>query len=75
MGTYALIVNEDHKVERRNLKIGVQKGHLQVIEEGLTGNEWVITNGLIKAMPGKPVIAEQDQIHSAAEKPVRGTDK
>jgi RND family efflux transporter MFP subunit len=75
LGTYALIVNENNTVERRKIKTGSQKDTLQAIEEGLTGDEWVITVGLLKATPGKPVTAERVQIQTAAEKPVRGTDK
>jgi RND family efflux transporter MFP subunit len=59
LGNYVLIVNENDKVERRNVKTGAQKDHSYVIEEGLTGDEWVVTIGLLKAVPGKPVIPER----------------
>jgi hypothetical protein len=35
-------------------------GDRRVIQEGLTGNEWIITNGLLRAFPGKPVSPEKE---------------
>ncbi len=46
-------------VERRNVKTGPQKRYSYVIEEGLKGDEWVVTNGVLKAIPGKPVTPER----------------
>ncbi len=76
LGTYALIVDENNTVERRKVKTGVQQGSSQVIDEGLAGDEWVITIGLLKAAPGKQVTPERAQAHkSAGEKPVQGACK
>jgi RND family efflux transporter MFP subunit len=59
LGTYVLIVNANNTVERRNVKTGHQKDHSYVIESGLNGDEWVVTLGVLKAIPGKPVTAER----------------
>ena len=75
LGNYVLIVNANNTVERRNVKTGVQKDHSYVIEEGLNGDEWVITVGLLKAVPGKQVTPERSQPQGAAEKPVQGDGK
>ena len=75
LGHYVLIVNENNTVERRNVKTGAQKDLSYVIEEGLNGDEWVVTIGLLKAIPGKPVTPERAQSQGAAEKPVRGDGK
>jgi len=75
LGNYALIVNENNTVERRNVKTGAQKNHSYVIEEGLTGDEWVVTNGVLKAFPGRQVTPERVQPQGAAEKPVQGAGK
>ena len=75
LGNYVLIVNENNTVERRNVKTGAQKDHSYVIEEGLTGDEWVVTNGVLKAVPGKQVTPERAQGQGAAEKPVQGAGK
>ncbi|MGO9313524.1 MAG: efflux RND transporter periplasmic adaptor subunit [Syntrophobacteraceae bacterium] len=75
LGTYVLIVNENNTVERRNVKTGPQKDHSYVIEEGLTGDEWVVTNGVLKAIPGRQVSPERAQGQGSAEKPVQGAGK
>ncbi len=59
-GSYIFIVNEKNTVERRNVKTGPVVDSLRVIEEGLTGQEWVIVKGLQKAAPGKPVTPERE---------------
>ena len=75
LGNYALIVNESNTVERRNVKTGAQKNHRYVIEEGITGDEWVVTNGMLKAVPGKQVTPERSQPQGAAEKSGQGAGK
>ena len=54
-GSYVLIVDGNNIAERRNVKIGPRKDHSYVIENGLTGEERVVTDGVLKAIPGKPV--------------------
>jgi RND family efflux transporter MFP subunit len=75
LGNYALIVNANNTVERRKVITGVQKGYSQVIEEGLTGDEWVITKGIIKGVPGKQVVPERVQAQSADVKTVQEVGK
>ncbi len=75
LGNYVLIVNENNTVERRNVKTGAQKEYSYVIDEGLAGDEWVVTNGLLKAVPGKPVTPERAQPQGAPEKTVQGAGK
>jgi len=59
LGTYVLTVNAANTVERRNVKTGAQKDYSYVIEEGLNGDEWVVTAGVLKAIPGKQVVPER----------------
>ncbi len=54
-GAYVLVVGDKNVVERRGVQIGAKEGDRRVIEQGLTGNESVIINGLLRAFPGKPV--------------------
>ncbi len=75
LGNYLLIVNANNIVERRNIKTGVQKEHMYEIEEGINGDEWVITVGLLKAVPGKQVTPERSQPQGEAGKPVQGDGK
>jgi RND family efflux transporter MFP subunit len=59
-GPYVLVVEDSNLVQRRSVKIGIAVGDLRVVQEGLTGNEWIITNGLLRAFPGKPVTPVKD---------------
>ena len=54
-GSYVLVVNENNLVQRLSVKIGALVDHLRVVEEGLTGKEWIVIKGLQKAIPGRPV--------------------
>lgn len=54
-GSYVLVVGADKVVQRRSVKLGSKVGDLRVMQEGLTGDEWIITSGLLRAFPGKPV--------------------
>ncbi len=58
-GSYVLIVNEQNGVQRISVKTGSLVDHLRVIEEGLSGKEWIVTKGLQKAMPGRQVTPER----------------
>jgi RND family efflux transporter MFP subunit len=59
-GSYVLLVDENNVVQRRSVKLGIEVGDRRVVKEGLTGNEWIITNGLLRAFPGKPVSPVQE---------------
>ena len=62
-GSYVLVVDENNVVQRRSVKLGIEVGDHRVIKEGLTGNEWIITNGLLRAFPGKPVSPVKETPH------------
>ena len=55
-GNYVLVVDQNNIVQRRNIKLGIAVGDSRVVQEGLTATDWVITSGLLRAIPGKPVI-------------------
>lgn len=56
LGAYVLVVSpKDHTVSRRNVTVGPAKGYSFVIEKGLTGNELVVTLGVLHAIPGQKV--------------------
>ena len=54
-GSYVLVVDDKNVVQRQTVKLGTKVGDLRVVLEGLTGNEWVITQGMLRAFPGRPV--------------------
>jgi RND family efflux transporter MFP subunit len=57
-GPFLLAVNEKNVVQRTGVKAGRVMDHMQVIDEGLTGQEWIVTQGIQKAVPGRPVTPE-----------------
>ena len=61
-GPYVLVVNDKNVVERRGVKLGTEVDSFRVIEKGLQGGEWVVVEGGIKAIPGRPVQPEKKEI-------------
>jgi RND family efflux transporter MFP subunit len=59
-GAYVFVVNDKNVVERRNVTTGSAVESQRVIDNGLTGAEWVIVNGLLKAAPGRQVTPERE---------------
>jgi len=61
-GSYVLVVNENNVVQRSSVRIGTLVDHLRVVEEGLTRKEWVVIRGVQKAIPGRPVTPERQDL-------------
>jgi RND family efflux transporter MFP subunit len=75
LGSYVLIVNGNNVVERRNVKTGIIKDSMYVVDDGLTGEEWVITKGLLRAAPGRPVTPEKETLSPpSGAAPTQNTD-
>jgi RND family efflux transporter MFP subunit len=60
-GNYVLMVNPNNIVERRSVKLGISVGDSRVVKEGLSANDWIITSGLLRAIPGKPVVPVKEE--------------
>jgi RND family efflux transporter MFP subunit len=58
-GAYVLVVGEKNVVARRTVVPGPEADNLRVIKEGLQGDEWLVVDGLLKAIPGRPVKPEK----------------
>jgi RND family efflux transporter MFP subunit len=58
-GSYVFVVNDKNVVERRGVKTGPSLDSLRAIDDGLTGKEWVVVNGLLRAGPGRQVTPER----------------
>jgi RND family efflux transporter MFP subunit len=54
-GRYLLVVNGDNVVEQRKVRTGPIEDGLRVIEDGLKGDDRVVTSGLLRAVPGQKV--------------------
>jgi RND family efflux transporter MFP subunit len=58
-GRYVLVVNKDNVVEQRRVEPGPLQGELRVIEKGVTKDDRVVVGGIMRAIPGQKVDAEQ----------------
>ncbi len=68
-GSYVLVVNENNQVQRLSIRTGTLVDHLRVVEEGLTGKEWVVIKGVQKAIPGRQVTPERQDSGTSATNP------
>jgi RND family efflux transporter MFP subunit len=68
LGSFVFVVDEKNIVERRSVRTGVSEDGMYSIDEGLTGDERVIVNGLVRSAPGRPVTPEpQRPVEQPAE--------
>jgi RND family efflux transporter MFP subunit len=58
VGRYVLVVNDNNIVERRAVRLGQTFDTMRVIDDGLKGDERVVVNGLLRAIPGREVSPE-----------------
>ncbi|WP_229677745.1 efflux RND transporter periplasmic adaptor subunit [Caldovatus sediminis] len=54
-GSFVFVVGEGNRAERRNVRLGRGTAEVAVVEEGLSGGETVIAEGLQRVRPGQPV--------------------
>jgi multidrug efflux system membrane fusion protein len=66
LGEYVLVLGKDNTIEQRQVKLGQLDGNLRVIESGLTGEEWVVIDGLQRAVPGNKVEPEKKTMTASA---------
>jgi len=59
-GAFVLVVNDKNVVERRAVKTGGTVDALRAIDDGLTGKESVVVNGLLRAAPGRQVTPQRE---------------
>jgi RND family efflux transporter MFP subunit len=69
IGSYVLVVNDKNVVERRNVKTGPVVNGSIVIDQGLTGNERVVVEGLLYAVPGREVTPESEPAPTGGSPP------
>jgi multidrug efflux system membrane fusion protein len=66
LGDYLLVVGKDNIVEQRQVKTGRREDELRVIESGITANDWIVTDGIQRAVPGQKVNPEEKAMKTAA---------
>jgi RND family efflux transporter MFP subunit len=74
-GTYVLVVDERNVVQRRSIKVSLSVDNLRAIEEGLSGNEWIVVNGLLKAVSGRKVTPDREAITPSQPPPPQPTEQ
>lgn len=63
---YVYVVGGDGLVARRNVKLGPLAGGLRVVREGVSADDWVVTNGLQRVRPGLKVAPKRVEIAASA---------
>ena len=61
-GEYVLVVDEKNVVERKGVKTSLQIRDMVVVDEGLNADDWVITEGVLQAIPGREVRPQRIQL-------------
>jgi multidrug efflux pump subunit AcrA (membrane-fusion protein) len=74
-GSFILVVNGKNVVERRAVTTGTEVDGFRVVEEGLQGEEWVVVEGVIKAIPGRPVNPEKKELKAPPPKDEAASQK
>ena len=65
-GSYVLVVGNDDVVAQKLVKTGQRLGRLRVIEAGLEPGDWVVTEGIQRAIPGSKVSPEKEVMQASA---------
>jgi membrane fusion protein, multidrug efflux system len=65
-GRYLLVVGSDNVVQRKLVKTGEREGRYRIIESGIDPGDWVVTEGVQRAIPGAKVDPQQTKLSAAA---------
>jgi RND family efflux transporter MFP subunit len=65
-GHYVLVVNQDNVVEQRPVQIGALIDGTRVIERGLSADDWIVVDGIQRAIPGSKVAPQRIERAPAA---------
>ncbi len=68
-GRYVLVVGPDNVVAKKVVQLGQREGPLRVIESGLDAGDWVVTEGVMRAVPGAKVDPQRSPPETAASDP------
>jgi RND family efflux transporter MFP subunit len=59
---FVLVVGEDGTVTRKPVQLGPLYNGLRIVRTGITGDDWIVTNGLQRARPGNKVTPKREPI-------------
>jgi RND family efflux transporter MFP subunit len=71
-GHYLLLVDQNDEVEQRPVQIGALVGDLRVITQGLAAEDWVVVDGIQRAIAGNKVAAQKVALTPPASAPADG---
>ena len=75
-GRYLLVVGQDNVVQRKIVKTGDREGAYRIIESGIDPGDWVVTEGVQRALPGAKVTPSADETQrsrrGSRQRPGRG---
>ena len=66
LGRYLLVVNKDNVVEQRTVTIGQVDNGLRVIESGIKPDDWVVIDGIQRAIPSSKVEPDKQKVKISA---------
>jgi RND family efflux transporter MFP subunit len=66
IGRYVLVVNKDNVVEQRTVTIGQVDNQMRTIESGLKPDDWVVIDGIQRAIPGAKVEPDKQKMTAPA---------
>ncbi|MEG2171819.1 MAG: efflux RND transporter periplasmic adaptor subunit, partial [Desulfovibrionaceae bacterium] len=67
MGNLVMVVKADNTIEPRPIKISDSVGDMYLVDEGLSGGENIVLEGIIKVRPGQPVRVEEPKAATKAQ--------
>ncbi len=73
-GRYLLVVGPDNVVQRRNVKTGDSEGTYRIIESGIEPGDWVVTEGVQRAIPGAKVDPQQTKLSANPQNSAEAPD-
>lgn len=62
---FVWVVGKDNQVDYRKVIVGARIGDMRVIAQGVTADDWVVTEGLMKIRPGATVNPERITLDGA----------
>ncbi len=63
-GAYVLVADEQNKVQRRDIQLGARVGTERIVASGLDASDWLIVNGIQRAIPGNQVDPQEQSADS-----------
>lgn len=72
-GSYVLVVDKDNVVQRRLVTTGDKEGQFRMITSGLKPDDWVVVEGIQRALPGAKVEPQRIEPTADPDPPRPGT--